>query len=258
MLSLVVLLATIVLANFPSDKEIKGCLLTKLYAVHLCSTSKDYVQISRVSSFLKKAILLSEDSTFYQHSGFDFQEMENSLKKNLEKGRFARGGSTITQQLAKNLFLSKEKTLTRKFKEALITIRLEKILSKNEIFEKYLNVIQFGKNIFGVKKAAEFYFKKSPSELNIVESSFLAFLLPGPEVYAKSFFRKKLTPFAVKRMNDILSKLHATNQIDDDDYLLASAELETFLSGPVAATISEQDDLILEEETVQETDQDFL
>ena len=98
------LCAFYVLEIFPSNKEIKGCIVTKLYNVNLCPGSKDYVRLNQISPFLRKAVLISEDSAFYQHNGFDFQELEKSFKTNLEKGKFARGGSTITQQLVKNLY----------------------------------------------------------------------------------------------------------------------------------------------------------
>ena len=132
------------ISQIPSDRDIKGCLTTKMFQVHLCPQSARYTPLKHVSNYLQKSVVLTEDSSFWSHQGFDLQEMERSLKSNLEKGRYARGGSTITQQLAKNLFLTREKTLTRKFFEAIITIRLEKVLSKKEILEKYLNVVQFG------------------------------------------------------------------------------------------------------------------
>lgn len=221
--------ALMVYLQFPSDKEIKGCLTTKMYKVHLCPSSDSYVRLGGISSYLKKAVVLTEDGSFYNHQGFDYQELEKSLKKNIEKGKFARGGSTITQQLAKNLFLTKEKTITRKLTEAFITMRLEKILSKNDILEKYLNVVQFGKDIFGVKQASQFYFKKSAADLSVVESAFLAFLLPGPEVYSKSFFRKQLTPFAKSRLRQIVDQMYQYNRINDTEYLSAIAQLEFFL-----------------------------
>ncbi len=188
------------ISQIPSDKEIRGCLTTKLYKVYLCPGSNDYIRLNHISSYMQKTVVLTEDSNFWNHKGFDLQEMQNSLKSNLEKGKYARGGSTITQQLSKNLFLSKDKTLVRKFLEAIITVRIEKTLNKKEILERYLNVVQFGKDLFGIKKAAQFYFKKSPENLDLVESAFLTFLLPNPEVYSKSFFKKQLTPFAQKRL----------------------------------------------------------
>lgn len=233
--TLFLLIASIVLGKLPSDQEIRSCLTTKLYEVNLCPTSGHYTPLGQISSHLQKAVVLTEDSAFYQHDGFDFTELKKSLEKNLEKGRFVRGGSTITQQLAKNLFLTKEKTLTRKGMEALITMRLEKVLSKKEILEKYLNVVQFGKDLYGVKDASKFYFKKTPQELTVVESAFLTFLLPSPEVYSKSFHIKRLTPFAQKRLKTIISRLYEYERIGFDEYEQAQHELAYFLTGQVPA-----------------------
>lgn len=224
-------LVFLALSQIPSDKEIRGCMVTKLYKVNLCPSSGQYVRLSQISPYMQKAVVLTEDSSFWTHQGFDLQEMHNSLKANMEKGRFARGGSTITQQLAKNLFLSKDKTLTRKVIEAVITVRLEKVLSKKEILEKYLNVVQFGKNIFGIKQAAQFYFKKSPAQLNLVESAFLTFMLPNPEIYSKSFHKKQMTPFAKKRLHTIVDRLYQYNRINEEQYITAKADLEYFLTG---------------------------
>lgn len=229
-------LATWIIVQFPSDKDIKGCITTKLYQVSLCPTNSNYVKLSKISETVQKSVVLTEDSAFYTHKGFDFQEMENSFKTNLEKGHFARGGSTITQQLAKNLFLSKDKTLQRKLLEALITIRLEKILTKKEILEKYLNVVQFGKALYGVKPASEFYFKKQPSDLSVVEAAFLAYLLPSPEKYSKSYFQGTLTPFARKRITQIIDRLYDYQRIDPDQYLQARSDLDHFLDGHKKST----------------------
>ncbi len=219
------------ISQIPSDQQIKGCLTTSLYKVNLCPGSATYVKLNQISSHLQKSVVLTEDSSFWTHQGFDLQEMQNSLRSNLKKGKYARGGSTITQQLAKNLFLSKEKTLTRKFFEAVITVRIEKTLGKKEILERYLNVVQFGKEIFGVKQAAQFYFKKSPAQISLVESAFLTFLLPNPEVYSKSFFKKQLTPFARQRLDTIIDRLFQYERISEADYLTAKSELDYFLTG---------------------------
>jgi monofunctional biosynthetic peptidoglycan transglycosylase len=225
------------LSQIPSDKNIRGCLTTKLFKVNLCPGSASYSKLNQISPYLQKSVVLTEDSAFWNHRGFDLQEMQNSLKQNLEKGRFARGGSTITQQLAKNLFLSKEKTLTRKALEAVITVRIEKVLTKKEILERYLNVVQFGKNIYGVRQAAQYYFKKSPSELSLVESAFLTFLLPNPEIYSKSFYKKSLTPFARTRLNTIIDRLYQYSRVSEDEYLIAKSDLEYFLTGKEAPVI---------------------
>lgn len=220
---------TWMISQFPTDKEIKGCLTTKLYAVELCPTSKNYVPLRQVSENLIKALILTEDSSFYQHHGFDFQEMENSFKANLEKKKFARGGSTISQQLAKNLFLSKDKTIQRKILEALITMRMEKVLSKKEILEKYVNVVQFGKDLYGVKAASAFYFKKMPSELSINEAAFLVFLLPSPEKYSRSYFKGTLTPFARQRMKTIIERLFTYERISKEQFEFGMANLDSFI-----------------------------
>lgn len=240
------------LSKIPSDKEIKGCLVTELYKVNLCPGSNTYVPLSKISTSMQRSVILTEDGSFWQHNGFDLQEMQNSLKKNLEAGRFARGGSTITQQLAKNMFLSKEKTLSRKLIEAIITVRIEKTLSKKEILERYLNVVQFGKDIFGIKQAAQFYFKKTPSELNVLESAFFAFLLPSPEVYSKSFYRKKLTPFAEKRLSEILDRMYKYNNISDEEYVHSRSQLAYFLTGEDPPAVDPTIDQVEEEQALDD------
>lgn len=218
--------------SLPSKEEIKGCLTTAMYEVKLCPGSSTYVKLSAISNHLKKAVVAAEDSLFYQHKGFDWEAIQSSFEKNLVEGRYARGGSTITQQLAKNMFLSKNKSLWRKFREALITQEIESVLKKNEILERYLNVVQFGKNLFGVKNAAKFYFKKHPSELNLNESIFLVFLLPSPEKYSHSYFRKELTAFARKRMKTLLTSMFKTGKVSEGEYQDAVAQLSYF-PGPI-------------------------
>jgi monofunctional biosynthetic peptidoglycan transglycosylase len=213
---------------FPTESEIKGCLKTKMFGLDLCSSSKNYVPLSKISKNVQNAILLTEDSGFYQHKGFDQEGIEHCIEKMKEKRKIVCGGSTITQQLAKNMFLYKEKDFFRKGLEALITIKIEKTLSKKEIYERYLNIVQFGKNIFGVKQAALFYFKKTPDQLSVIESAFLAMVLPNPEKYSQSFFRKDLTQFARKRLSKIINNLYKYKRINDNDYLLAQDSLDFF------------------------------
>ncbi len=234
--------------QIPSEAKIRGCLTTKLYEVDLCSTSSRYISFGKISPYLIRAVVMTEDSTFWTHRGFDFVEIQRSLEKNIDKGVMARGGSTITQQLAKNLFLTSEKTFSRKIAEAFITLRIEKTLTKKEILEKYLNVVQFGKNLFGVKDAAAFYFQKVPLDLNVIEASFLAFLLPSPEKYSKSFFVKKLTPFARNRLEQIITGMYKTQRIDEIEYDLALKKLVYFPQyGPVEAPSEETIEIIEED-----------
>lgn len=214
---------------FPSPKQIKGCITTTMFEVELCPGSKNYVPLNRISKFLQSSVILTEDSTFYQHNGFDQEGIERCYEKFKEKNRIVCGGSTITQQLAKNMFLSRTKSFTRKGVEALITLEIEKTLTKKEILERYLNIVQFGKNIFGVKQASEAYFKKSPASLNLLESAFLAMVLPNPEKYSQSYYRKDLTRFARRRLGQIVQNSYKYKRISADEYLEAMDGLDTFL-----------------------------
>lgn len=139
-----------------------------------------WVPIGQVSPALLKAVLIGEDDKFYQHEGFDYEALEQAFEKNMKAGRFKAGASTISQQLTKNLFLSPEKSLTRKLKEAILTWRLERALTKRRILELYVNVAEWGDGIFGVEAAARHYFKKPASQLSTMEAARLAAVLPNP------------------------------------------------------------------------------
>ena len=143
---------------------------------------QQWVSFNSVPELLQKSIRISEDAGFYFHEGIDFDEIWESVKKNWEELRFARGGSTISQQLAKNLYLSPEKSLLRKIREVLITQRLEDTLNKNRIFHLYLNIIEFGPGIFGVQAASKYYFGKDVSALNLEEMVRLTAIIPKPLV----------------------------------------------------------------------------
>ena len=141
---------------------------------------QQWVPLDDISERIIQAVVMGEDASFFTHRGFDFYEIRESIRKNIERGRFVRGASTITQQLAKNLFLSTEKSLNRKLKEAILTYRLERDLSKRRILEIYLNVIEWGENIYGVEAAARIYFGKRASQLDAAESALLAGMIPNP------------------------------------------------------------------------------
>jgi monofunctional biosynthetic peptidoglycan transglycosylase len=143
-------------------------------------------------------------------------------------GKFKRGGSTITQQLIKNAFFSSDKSLIRKLKEAILAHRLEEVMSKKEILEKYLNTIEFGPNIYGIKPAAQHYFNKSPADLNLLESSFLAFLLPNPKGYYQSFKKRQLTPFARKMVLLISKRLYFYKKVSQEEYSFARNSVDLF------------------------------
>lgn len=141
---------------------------------------REWVPLSRISDDLIHAVIVEEDGTFFEHEGIDWYEVQESIKKDLAKGKFARGASTITQQLAKNLYLSTSKDPLRKVKEIIIAKRLEAVLSKDRILEIYLNVIEWGNGIFGIEAAAMTYFGKHASDLTREESARLASVIPSP------------------------------------------------------------------------------
>lgn len=144
---------------------------------------QQWVPYSRISSQLKRAVLVTEDAAFWQHEGLDYDEIRASMEVNLAERGFVRGASTITQQLAKNLYLSPSRNPVRKLREILITRRLEAELSKQRIFEIYLNVIEWGDGIFGCEAAARAYYRKSATALTAAESAMLAGAIINPRVH---------------------------------------------------------------------------
>jgi monofunctional glycosyltransferase len=142
-----------------------------------------WVNYNLISTNLKRAVIASEDSRFNDHEGFDWDGIKKAWDKNLKKGKIVGGGSTISQQLAKNLFLSSGRTPWRKAEEAVITVMLEKMLSKQRILEIYLNVIEWGNGIFGAEAASRHYFKTSAASLNAPQAAKLAAMVPNPRFY---------------------------------------------------------------------------
>lgn len=141
---------------------------------------QSWVNIDDVNPNLLKAIISMEDGKFFIHKGIDWKELKTSIRLNKRRGRTVRGGSTITMQLSKNLFLSTSKSILRKGKEFLIALRMEKELPKKSILENYINIVEWGEGIFGVKKAAQIYFNNEPKNLTAIESSRLAAVIPSP------------------------------------------------------------------------------
>jgi monofunctional biosynthetic peptidoglycan transglycosylase len=143
----------------------------------------DWTPLAQIPPALQWGVIVAEDDTFYEHNGFNFAAMRDALWDDIKERRFVRGGSTITQQLAKNLYLSREKSLSRKFKEAIITCKLERHLSKKRILELYLNAIEWSPGVHGVGEASRHYFHKSPEDLDFFESILLAAIIPSPRLY---------------------------------------------------------------------------
>jgi len=160
--------------------DVKGRLLTNLHG----ETHRKVVKLDDISPHLKRAVIAVEDSHFYQHEGLYPNSVARAFLVNLEKGGVSQGASTLTMQLVKNLFLSRDRVLTRKLAEAVLAIRVEQIFSKDEILEMYLNNIYWGHNSYGAEIAAESYFNKSASELNLAEASMMAGIIQAPEQYS--------------------------------------------------------------------------
>jgi monofunctional biosynthetic peptidoglycan transglycosylase len=165
-----------------------------------------WVSLSEMSPSLQRAVVAAEDAAFFSHEGFDWDGIKVAMERNLEAGKIERGGSTITQQVAKNLFLTQDKSFFRKAREAMITRALEQHLSKGRILEIYLNIAEWGEGVYGAEQAARHYFYKSAKELTADEAALLAAMLPSPLKYDPL----RLTPFLVKRQHQILSWMGAT------------------------------------------------
>ena len=142
-----------------------------------------WVPLSMISPYVMKAVIIAEDDKFWSHEGFDFEAMQKALAKDIKKKKFRVGGSTISQQLVKNLYLQPEKSLIRKMKEAIITWRVERTLGKKRIIELYLNVAEWGDGLFGVEAAARYYYGKPALYLTAAEAARLAVMLPNPIKY---------------------------------------------------------------------------
>ncbi|MFN0158180.1 MAG: monofunctional biosynthetic peptidoglycan transglycosylase [Bacteroidota bacterium] len=164
-----------------------------------------WIPLSRLPKHVIDAIVVAEDGTFFSHGGFDWYEVQESIERNIKEQRAARGASTITQQLAKNLYLSTSKDPVRKLKEALITVMMEKTLTKSRILEIYLNVIEWGSGIFGIESAARTYFGKSASELTLEETVRLAAIIPAPLSHKPTDNSR----YVLRRKNIVLSRMKA-------------------------------------------------
>lgn len=162
-----------------------------------------WVPYERISVHLKSAVIAAEDDKFVDHEGFDWEGMQKALEKNQRKGKVVAGGSTISQQLAKNLFLSPSKTPWRKVQEAVITLMLEAVWDKRRILEVYLNVVEWGEGVFGAEAAAQRYYGVSAAQLSNEQAARLAVMLPAPRRYERnpySDFVNNHTQLILRRM----------------------------------------------------------
>jgi len=179
-----------------------------------CPVYSEWVPYDKISNNLKRAVLVSEDDIFFQHKGFRFEDMKKAWEKNQQKTQMGnsskmalRGGSTITQQLAKNLFLSSEQHYLRKGQEFIITGLLELILSKQRLYEIYLNSVEWGEGIFGIGAASHYYFASSPAVLSREQAAALASALPAPKCFDKPQFCRKANIHFPTRQDFILENM---------------------------------------------------
>ena len=164
----------------------------------------EWVPYERISVNLKRALIAAEDAKFLDHDGFDWEAIQKAYEKNLKKGKVVAGGSTISQQLAKNLFLSGRRTPWRKAEEALITLMIENVMSKRRIFEIYLNIIEWGNGVFGAQAAARYYYGVSAANLGPEQAARLAAMVPKPRFYDKV----RETPLLERRTGIILERMY--------------------------------------------------
>ena len=193
-------------------------------AIDVSPASPDFVALRDVPPLFVRTLLLAEDSSFYGHRGIDLRELPTALLTNWSRGGAARGASTITQQLAKNLFLSRDKQLGRKLQELAITFLLESALGKERILEIYLNIIEWGPGLHGLRPAARRYFGCEPRALTPAEMAFLVSIIPGPIKYQASFAHGTPGPGLQVLVDDLLAKLRSVDAISEDEYRRALRE----------------------------------
>lgn len=196
--------------------DIKGKPLARIHG----EAHRDVVPLDQISPELKRAVIAVEDSNFYQHQGINFNSIGRALVVNFQKGSVVEGASTLTMQLVKNLFLSHQKTFHRKLAEAVLSIRIEQVFNKDEILTMYLNNIYWGHNNYGVQTAAESYFNKPASKLNLAEASLMAGLIQAPEQYSPFIKYEE----AKKRQKIVLDRMEELGWISSDEAKKAYAQ----------------------------------
>lgn len=168
--------------------------------------NQTWVESNQIPDSVKRAAIASEDAKFFGHAGFDIQGIENAIKKNQQQGTISAGGSTISQQLAKNLFLFPQRSYVRKAEEVVITLMLELMWEKQRILVAYLNVAEFGKGIYGIEAASQYYYQKPAKQLNKREAALLIAMLPDPKYYQTHLNDKRLlnkTQIILRRMDTV-------------------------------------------------------
>lgn len=208
-----------------------------------------WVPLGDIAPHMINAVLSREDGRFYRHAGVDPLEIRNAIVRNVSAGRFVYGGSTLSMQLAKNVFLAREKTLVRKLQELVLTWYLERSLGKDSILELYMNVVEFGPGIYGIGPASRFYFGVEPSQLTPLQAIFIATLLPNPVLRSAPFYRGALSPSTLAMLRAHARIMHHRGLLTDEELERASAESLVFRPrrGPVNGVLTLEVDASLED-----------
>ncbi|MGD9976768.1 MAG: biosynthetic peptidoglycan transglycosylase [Bacteroidales bacterium] len=211
-------------------------------AIHLGNQNNSFTPIDKISPFIRWAVITSEDGSFYSHRGFDLDGIRYAMACNIREKRFARGGSTIPQQLVKNLYLDQSKNVTRKLEEILIVWMIENsgVVSKDRMLEIYLNIIEWGPSIYGVTDACRYYFDKKPNEVTLSEALFLAYIIPRPTKFKYLFADSgHLKPFMFENFDFVAQKMFNRGSITESDLVTIDSNREFTLSGDALSIIGE-------------------
>ncbi len=205
--------------DFQQLKSLAGRSVLKKLETGTPQKAFAWTELNEVSRDCLYSIVLSEDSSFFDHDGLDYDAIVNSLAENLRKKKYEYGASTISQQVVKNVFLTQEKSILRKLKEFWLTEQIEKKFSKNQILEIYLNLVEFGPNLFGIQAASQHFFGKPPRKINAAEGAFLALMLPSPRRnYYSIFQNQNIAPTKLRKIRRILGDMLANEYISHKQY----------------------------------------
>jgi hypothetical protein len=217
----------------------------------------DFRRLDQLPSFLKDAVMISEDGAFYGHQGFLLGPIKDSIAINIKSNRFVRGASTISMQLVKNLYLKRHKTVARKFEEMLITWLIEAngLIPKERMFEIYLNIIEWGPQVYGATEAARFYFAKDVADLTLAEALFMASIIPRPKRFMVSFdSEQRLRPWLDGYYRNVSGKMLQRGMISQEDHDALQAQIE--LRGPARFLLKGNEGLAADASLQEETDAD--
>ncbi|MEO1338004.1 MAG: biosynthetic peptidoglycan transglycosylase, partial [Myxococcota bacterium] len=188
-----------------------------------------WMSYRKIPYLQRRAIIISEDATFPFHRGIELEEIKDAIAASLRRQRRVRGGSTLTQQLVKNLFLTRDRTALRKVVELLLTFHIESVLPKERIFELYANLIEWGPRVHGLHAAAQHYFGRTPRDLKPIEMIYLASIIPNPLASHQHFKAGNISSKVRRRMNLLLQRLHRLDQISDEDFQTATDDEVRFV-----------------------------